>query len=127
VPGPSDLGDRLADDADRRGAASGQHDALGAQAVGIGLALEVVEALELAEQVVEGLLGDPEPRGQLGRARALGLGVLEHAEVREVEVGEAAVAEPLEGVLTWTVEGTETEIGPGETLCIPRVRVVGVA
>jgi len=57
----------------------------------------------------------------------LGLGVLEHAEVREVEVGEAAVAEPLEGVLIWTVEGTETEIGPGETLCIPRVRVVGVA
>ncbi len=26
----------------------------------------------------------------------------------------------LEGVLTWTVEGDATEIGPGETLCIPR-------
>jgi quercetin dioxygenase-like cupin family protein len=26
----------------------------------------------------------------------------------------------LEGVLTWTVEGNPTEIGPGETLCIPR-------
>ena len=26
----------------------------------------------------------------------------------------------LEGVLTWTVEGTATDIGPGETLCIPR-------
>ena len=26
----------------------------------------------------------------------------------------------LEGVLTWTVEGQVTEIGPGETLCIPR-------
>jgi quercetin dioxygenase-like cupin family protein len=26
----------------------------------------------------------------------------------------------LEGVLTWTVEGQATEIGPGETLCIPR-------
>jgi quercetin dioxygenase-like cupin family protein len=26
----------------------------------------------------------------------------------------------LEGVLTWTVEGHPTEIGPGETLCIPR-------
>ena len=26
----------------------------------------------------------------------------------------------LEGVLTWTVEGNATEIGPGETLCIPR-------
>jgi len=26
----------------------------------------------------------------------------------------------LEGVLTWTVEGTETEVGPGEVLLIPR-------
>jgi quercetin dioxygenase-like cupin family protein len=26
----------------------------------------------------------------------------------------------LEGVLTWTVEGTTVDVGPGETLCIPR-------
>ncbi|HSB39897.1 MAG TPA: cupin domain-containing protein, partial [Gaiellaceae bacterium] len=26
----------------------------------------------------------------------------------------------LEGVLTWTVEGTQTDVGPGEALCIPR-------
>ena len=26
----------------------------------------------------------------------------------------------LEGTLTWTVEGTPTDIGPGEALCIPR-------
>jgi quercetin dioxygenase-like cupin family protein len=26
----------------------------------------------------------------------------------------------LEGVLTWTVEGISTDIGPGEALCIPR-------
>jgi len=26
----------------------------------------------------------------------------------------------LEGVLTWTVEGTQTDIGPGEVLLIPR-------
>jgi quercetin dioxygenase-like cupin family protein len=26
----------------------------------------------------------------------------------------------LEGVLTWTIEGTPTDIAPGETLCIPR-------
>ena len=26
----------------------------------------------------------------------------------------------LEGVLTWTVEGNATEIGPGDALCIPR-------
>lgn len=26
----------------------------------------------------------------------------------------------LEGVLTWTIEGTATDVGPGEVLCIPR-------
>ena len=26
----------------------------------------------------------------------------------------------LEGVLTWTVDGTELELGPGQALCIPR-------
>jgi quercetin dioxygenase-like cupin family protein len=26
----------------------------------------------------------------------------------------------LEGVLTWTVDGARTEVGPGEVLCIPR-------
>ena len=26
----------------------------------------------------------------------------------------------LEGVLTWTIEGVPTEVGPGEALCIPR-------
>ena len=26
----------------------------------------------------------------------------------------------LRGVLTWTVEGTATEVGPGDVLCIPR-------
>ncbi len=26
----------------------------------------------------------------------------------------------LEGVLTWTLDGEQTEVGPGEVLCIPR-------
>jgi quercetin dioxygenase-like cupin family protein len=26
----------------------------------------------------------------------------------------------LEGVLAWTIEGTPTDVGPGEALCIPR-------
>ena len=26
----------------------------------------------------------------------------------------------LEGVLTWTLDGLQTEVGPGEVLCIPR-------
>src|SRR5213075_1212508 len=29
----------------------------------------------------------------------------------------------LEGVLTWTIEGAPTDVGPGEALCIPRVAV----
>ena len=29
----------------------------------------------------------------------------------------------LEGVLTWTIEGTSTDVGPGEALCIPRSAV----
>jgi quercetin dioxygenase-like cupin family protein len=31
----------------------------------------------------------------------------------------------LEGVLTWTVDGQQTDIGPGEVLCIPRGVVHG--
>jgi quercetin dioxygenase-like cupin family protein len=26
----------------------------------------------------------------------------------------------LQGVLTWTIEGTQTDVGPGQALCIPR-------
>ena len=26
----------------------------------------------------------------------------------------------LEGILTWTIEATQTDVGPGEALCIPR-------
>jgi quercetin dioxygenase-like cupin family protein len=29
----------------------------------------------------------------------------------------------LEGVLTWTIEGVPTDVGPGEALCIPRAAV----
>src|SRR5262245_29765583 len=31
----------------------------------------------------------------------------------------------LEGVLTWTIEGTQTDVGPGHALCIPRGAVHG--
>src|SRR5262249_26858637 len=54
-PGGLHFADRFADDLDRGGAAWGEGDALGAEVVGIRSALEVVEALELAEQVVERL------------------------------------------------------------------------
>src|SRR3954471_13166218 len=76
-PGRLDFRDRLADDADRGGAAWGERDPLGGQVVGTRLVLAGVEGRAIAEQVVEGLLGDRKARGQLGRARALGPGVLE--------------------------------------------------
>jgi hypothetical protein len=64
--------------------------------VRIGSALEIVEALELAEQVVESLLADPLPGGQLGRLRSLRPGILEDVQVRRVEVVEATLVEELE-------------------------------
>ena len=45
--------------------------------------------LELAEQVVERLLADPEPGGELGGPLALWAGVLEDDQIGGVEVGEA--------------------------------------
>jgi quercetin dioxygenase-like cupin family protein len=33
----------------------------------------------------------------------------------------------VEGVLTWTVDGTTRELGPGDVLCIPRGAVHGFA
>jgi hypothetical protein len=63
-PGGLHFADGVADHVDCGGAAWGECDAFGAEVVGIGQALEIVEALELAEQVVEGLLADPQPGGQ---------------------------------------------------------------
>jgi quercetin dioxygenase-like cupin family protein len=31
----------------------------------------------------------------------------------------------IEGVLTWTVDGTPIEVGPGQALCVPRGAVLG--
>ena len=97
-PGGLDFADRLADDADRGSTAPGEGDTLGAQIVGIRASLEVAEPLELAEQVAEGLLADPQPGGQIGRPRTLRSGVLEDDQVCGVEVGEAALVQPLEHV-----------------------------
>src|SRR5829696_9903318 len=97
-PAALDLGDGVAERVDRADATWGQGDALGALVVGIGPALEVVEALELAEQVVEGLFADPQPGGQLGRPRALRAGVLKDVQMRRVEVVEAVLVQAFEHV-----------------------------
>src|ERR671921_454978 len=38
----------------------------------------------------------------------------------EISIGQLAIRFLLEGVLTWTADGEQTEVGPGEVLCIPR-------
>src|SRR5215207_11375723 len=65
------LADRLANDADGGLATCGERDAFGAQVLGVWLACEVVEALELAEQVVDGLFGHAQAGSQFGGPRAL--------------------------------------------------------
>src|SRR5580765_4364370 len=88
-----DLGDRFADDADRGEAALREDDALGALVVGVRLPLEVTEALERAEQVVECLLADSQLGGEVGRPRTLRSRVAEDREVGRVEVVEAALVQ----------------------------------
>jgi hypothetical protein len=92
------LADRLADDADSGLAAGGEGDAFRSQVVGVSLAFEVVEALELAEQVVDCLLGHPQPGGQLGGPGTLRSRILEDVQVGGVEVGETALVQPFEHV-----------------------------
>ena len=58
-----EIGNGLADHADRGAAARGEGDALGAEVIRIRSPLEVAEAFELAQQVVEGLLADAPPSG----------------------------------------------------------------
>ena len=70
----------------------------GAQVVGVGSALEVVEALELAEQVVERLFADPQSGRQFGRPCALRAGVLKDGQMRGVEVVEAVLVQAFEHV-----------------------------
>jgi len=104
-----DVADRVADHADCGGAAWGECDAFGAEVVGIRLALDVAEALELAEQLVESLFADPQPGGQFGRPCTLWSGVLEDVQVRRVEVVEAALVQPLEHVALHRLPGHAQE------------------
>ena len=58
--------------------------------------LEVAEAFELTEQVVDGLLAHPESRRELRRARSLRPWVEEDVDVCGVEVLEPPLVQPLE-------------------------------
>ncbi len=84
---------------DRGDAALSEDDPFGAEVVRVRFALEVSEAFELAEEVVERLLADSDLGGDVGRTRALRSRVSEHGEVGAVEVVEAALMQPLEHVL----------------------------
>ena len=86
----------------------GQGDALGASVVGIRPPFQVAEALELPEQVVQGLPADPHLNGEVGRPRALRAGVLEDRQMGSVKVSEALLVQPFEHVLLHRLPG-ETE------------------
>jgi hypothetical protein len=66
--------------------------------MGIRLSLEVVEALKLPEQVVQGLLAGTQSRGELRWPHPLGSWVLEDVQVRRLDIGEAVLVQPLEHV-----------------------------
>lgn len=108
-PGGLEFVDRLADGERRGGAALGEGDAFGAEVVRVRSAFEVLEALELAEEVVEGLFANPESRGELGGPGTLRPGVLEDVQVRRVEVVEAAFVEPPEHVSLHGLPGDAQE------------------
>ena len=72
-------------------ASGGEADALGALVVAVGFAGQVSELLELAEQVVERLLGHARLGREFRGALVLGAGVPPDVHVRCDEVGEVAV------------------------------------
>ena len=74
--------------------------AKGLAIVRVGETLDVPEPLELAEQVVEGLLAHPQLRRQIGGAEALRAGVLHHDQVRRSEIVEATLVQALEHSFT---------------------------
>ncbi len=66
---------------------------------GSGRRSRYAEPLELAEEIVEGLLAHPQSRRQLRGPRALWPGVLEDRQIRRVEIVEAARVQAVEHVL----------------------------
>ena len=76
--------------------ALGDVDPAGALIVGMRLPLEVAEALERPQQVVQGLLRHPQPDGELRRPRPLRPRVLKDRQVGGIEVVEAVLVQPRE-------------------------------
>src|SRR4051794_19999421 len=64
-PGVLDFGDRLADRGCGFGSAGGQDDPFRALVIRVGPALEIAEALELAEEMVERLFAHAESDGEV--------------------------------------------------------------
>ena len=91
-----DLPYGLPDDQDHRLAARREMDAPGAQVVRVVPTLEIAEALQLAEQVVDGLLARSQSGRELGRLRSLRTGEQEDTQVRHVEVAKPPLMQPLE-------------------------------
>ena len=64
-----------------------------------GSTLEIAEPFQLAKQVVQRLLADQQPCGQVRRPPPLWSWVLEHGQVRGVEVRKAVLVQAIEHVL----------------------------
>jgi hypothetical protein len=64
----------------------GESDDTGTSVGGVGLAGDVASVFEVAEEVVDGLLGDLELIGKLGRALSIEGGVAEHPDVRRSHI-----------------------------------------
>ena len=96
LPVVFDLADRVSHGLTRQYAARCEGDALGARVLWVCVAFEVAGSFEVAEQVVECLLADAQPGGELGGSGALGSGVEEDVEVGCVEVVESVLVEPFE-------------------------------
>ena len=86
-------------------AATSEDDASRAQVLRVASTLEVAEAFELPEQVVDGLLADTETRGELGGPRTLWARILEDRQVRRVEIPVSMLVQPLEHAPTHGLPG----------------------
>ena len=119
-----DLGDRLADHSCDSVTTLRHRDAPRPQVVRVGETLDVPEALELAEQVVERLLAHPQPRGQVGGPEPLRAGVLEHDQVWRREIVEAALVEAFQHPLADGLERHPEEGTDQRRAVVRRIRPV---
>lgn len=88
LPVSLDSADGVSDGVGGPFAARGEGDPFRPSVIGVRSALQVAEAFELAEEVVDRLLAHASPGGELGGSRPLGPWVQQEVQVRPVQVVE---------------------------------------